>query len=162
MRRYSLDVIVVILLLCVYTTSALLLSVIGAQVYRQTADTMRYNYNNRTSILYIAEKVRHNDLVDSVRIDRVNGADALVLVERQSGRNYEVWMFVQDNILYEGVFAPGDWVDTSLCQSILPMESMRVSWLEGSMQMIHVSLVTIDGQTDSIDLMLRTSREPGA
>lgn len=162
MKRHSLDLIIVILLFCVYTASALLLCVIGAQVYHRTADTMRGNYDERTSVLYVAEKLRHNDVKDSVRVDKVNGNDALVLIERQSGRNLEVWLFVQDNTLYEGVFASGKTVDTALCQPILPMESMSISMSQGDGRQISITFVTIGGKTNSIDLSLHTSQRPGA
>ena len=126
MKRHSLDLVVVVALFCVYTASAIFLCLIGAEVYRNTADTMRHNYDQRTSVLYVAEKLRQNDINGSIRIDSVNGNDALVLVEKRSGRDFETWIFVQDRMLYEGVFAPGDEVDIALCQSIMPMNAMTL------------------------------------
>ncbi|MCL1847808.1 MAG: DUF4860 domain-containing protein [Coriobacteriia bacterium] len=177
MKRYSLDLVVVVTLFCVYAACALMLCVIGAQVYRGTADTMRMNYDSRTSVLYVAEKVRHNDLADSVRTDSVGGNDALVLTERRSGRGYETWLFVQDGMLYEGVFAPGATVDIKLCQPILPLEEMTVSMTQGRSpvssvgpgpgdpsdpgsggSLLIISFTTIDGRTESIDLWLRSTR----
>lgn len=162
MKRHSLDLVVVVSLFCVYAACAFMLCAIGAQVYRGTADTMGHNYNGRTSVLYLAEKIRHNDLEGSVRVDAVNGIDALVLIERQSGRNFETWLFVQDRILYEGVFAPGTTPDVALCQPLLPMDSMTVSISQTNGQLVSVSFVAVDGKTNSIDLWLRTARKQGA
>ena len=165
-RRHSLDLVVVVALFCVYTVCALTLCVIGVQIYQSTADTMRKTYDDRTSVLYVAEKIRHNDLEGCVRIDRVNGADALVLTEKKSGRDYETWLFVQDGVLYEGLFAPGAPLDINLCQPILPMESMTLDISAGASpaggQLLSVSFVTVDGHINSIDLWLRAARESGA
>ena len=170
MKRYSLDLVVVVTLFCVYAACALMLCVIGAQVYRGTADTMRMNYDSRTSALYVAEKVRHSDLVDSVRVESVGGSDALVLVERRSGRDYETWLFVQDGMLYEGLFAPGSAVDVKLCEPILPLEAMTIGVSDGGPgrwdidpggQLLHVSFTTTDGRTESIELWLRSTRARG-
>jgi hypothetical protein len=157
-KRHSLDLVIVVALFCVYATCALFLCVIGAEIYRDTAETMRQDFDQRTSVLYVAEKVRQNDLAGAVRVDSVNGADALVLVEKQSGRDYEAWLFVQDRTLYEGLFAPGDPVDAKLCQPIMPMEEMTIQEFAEKNGMLSVTFSTVDGQTNSIDLWLRSQQ----
>jgi hypothetical protein len=159
-KRHSLDLVVVVALFCVYATCALFLCVIGAEIYRDTAETMQQDYDQRTSVLYVAEKVRQNDVEGAVRIDSVDGADALVLIEQQSGRGYEAWLFVQDRTLYEGLFAPGDTIDVKLCQPIMPMEQMAIQEAAEKAGMLSVTFSTVDGQTSSIDLWLR-SRQAG-
>lgn len=174
-KRLSLDLVVVVALFCLYTGSALILCAIGVQVYRGTAETMRQNYDERTSILYISEKVHHYDTEGSIRIDKVKGNDALVLIEKRNDRVFETWLFIQDGILYEGLFIQGTAPDIHLCQAILPMKSMEIhrqaapgaggasgtgSKLDG--QMLSIVFTTTDGQTKSIDLWLRSSGKPGA
>jgi hypothetical protein len=155
LKRHSLDLVVVVALFFIYATSALLLCVIGAEVYRGAAETMQHNYDQRTSVLYLVEKVRQNDLDDSLRVDSVGDSTALVLIEQRSGQGYETWLFVQDSILYEGMFAPGDPIDLKLCQPIMPMESLTIE-REGGF--VSAAFHTVDGQTTSIDLWLRAQR----
>jgi hypothetical protein len=161
MKRYSLDIVVVLALFCIYATCSLFLCVIGADVYRETADTMQQDYNHRTSALYVAEKVRKNDTSGGVRIDTVNDADALVLIEQQSGVGYETWLFVQDRILYEGAFAPGATPEVALCQQIMPMNSMVIQQSEANGSLINITFFLTDDTTSSIDLWLRSSRDGG-
>jgi len=194
-KRHSLDLVVVVALFCLYTGSALILCAIGVQVYRDTADTMRRNFDDRTSILYISEKVRHYDGEDSIRIDKFKGSDALVLVEKRNDRVLETWLFVQDGVLYEGLFSQGTVPDIKLCQAILPMQSMEVRMLAASGsggsgggsggtgggsggsggssggggagssangQLISISFVATNGETNSIELWLRSAGKPGA
>jgi hypothetical protein len=160
-KKHSLDLVVVVALFFVYATCALLLCVIGAEVYRETAATMQYNYNQRTSVLYVTEKVRQNDLDGTVRVETVGSADALVLVEKKSGRDYETWLFVQDQMLYEGLFAPGATINTKLCQPIMPMENLEIRRSAGGGEPLGVTFSAIDGQVTSIDLWLRSGREGG-
>jgi hypothetical protein len=126
-KRHSLDLVVVIALFLVYATCALLLCIIGAEVYRETAATMSQNYDQRTSVLYVAERIRQNDVEGAVRTDSVEGSDALVLVEQRSGRGFETWIFVKGGMLYEGLFEPGDEIDPELCQAIMPLSRLTLS-----------------------------------
>jgi hypothetical protein len=158
MKKHSLDLVVVVALFFVYAACALLLCVIGAEVYRTTAATMQNNYDQRTSVLYVAEKVRQNDLDGTVRVDRVDDTDALVLVEKQSGRDYETWLFVKDEVLYEGLFAPGAAIDVKLCQPIMPMGALTIGQDETDSGLINITFAAPDGQKTSIDLWQRSVR----
>ncbi|MDR3037415.1 MAG: DUF4860 domain-containing protein [Coriobacteriales bacterium] len=162
MRRHTLDLVVVVALFCVYTACALLLCVIGAEVYRATAQTMQHNVDQRTSVLYVAEKLRQNDREGTVRVEDLDGSTALILTEKQSGRDFETWLFVQDSVLYEGLFAPGDRPDAKLCQPIMPMSALTIRESTDSGQLLSVSFTTVDGTAVSIDLWSRSQREGGA
>jgi hypothetical protein len=161
MKKHSLDLVVVVALFFVYAACALLLCVIGAEVYRATAATMQNNYDQRTSVLYVAEKVRQNDLDGTVRVDRVDSADALVLIEKQSGRDYETWLFVKDQMLYEGLFAPDAVIDAKLCQPIMPMDALTIGPNKTDNGLLNITFVALDGQKTSINLWQRSGRGGG-
>jgi hypothetical protein len=122
---------------------------------------MQQDYNHRTSALYVAEKVRKNDTVGGARLDTFNDTDALVLIEQQSGVGYETWLFVQDRILYEGVFAPGTTPDVALCQPIMPMNSLVAHQSPTNDALINITFFLPDDTSTSIDLWLRSGREGG-
>jgi hypothetical protein len=152
------------MLFCVYATCALLLCVIGADIYRGAADTMQQGYNQRTSVLYVTEKIRKNDSEGATRIDSVNGTDALVLTEQLGDRNFETWLFVQDNTLYEGVFEQGVEPKVELCQPIMPMNSLTARMGGGTQagetdgSLISLSFSMTDGKTADVSLWLRSLR----
>jgi hypothetical protein len=160
-KKYSLDIVIVLALFCIYATCSLFLCVIGADVYRSTADTLQRDYNERTSVLYVAEKVRKNDTNGGARIDTVNGTDALVLIEQQSGKGFETWLFVQDRVLYEGVFASGAKPDPKICQPIMPMNALVVGETKANGSLITITFFMTDNTTTSVDLWLRSGREVG-
>ncbi|MDR1015196.1 MAG: DUF4860 domain-containing protein [Coriobacteriales bacterium] len=169
-RRHALDLVAVVALFFVYAVCALLLCVIGAEVYRGTAQTMQQNFDQRTGVLYVAEKIRQNDLAGAVRTGSVGGADALVLVEQRSGRNFETWLFVSDQVLYEGLFAPGDPVDVRLCQAIMPMAGLTLEEGEatgggsggdgdgGSTRLVNATFHTVEGRSSPLVFCLRSGR----
>jgi hypothetical protein len=148
---------VVLALFCVFAVCALLLAAIGAGVYRNTAAVMESNYNERTSILYVAEKLRQNDVAGAVRIDSVGASDALVLVEQVSGRNYETWLFVADGTLYEELLAPGGQPEATMGQAIMPMRDLRISANGLGDGCFTVSFTTVDGQVASMDFNLAST-----
>jgi hypothetical protein len=159
MKRHSFDLVVIIALFFVYATCALFLCVIGAEVYRETAATMQRNYDHRTSALYVAEKVRQNDLEGCVRVDSVDGASALVLIEKESGRDYETWLFVKDQMLYEGLFEPGAVIDPKLCQPVMPMSSLAIEQAAGANGLLSATFHTVDGQVTDFNIWLRTEQD---
>jgi uncharacterized Rossmann fold enzyme len=138
----------------VFAAGALLLCTIGAGIYRQVATVMGENYDTRTGILYVAEKVRQNDVVGATRVEQLNDTDALVLVEQVTGESYETWIYVQDGMLCEELIAAGSAVDLAQSQSIMPVRVLDLELEEGGL--LRISITDGDGQTESIMLLLRS------
>ncbi|MDR0347376.1 MAG: DUF4860 domain-containing protein [Coriobacteriales bacterium] len=157
-RKHSLDLVIVVSLFFVYAACALLLCVIGANVYRNTAMTMQENFDQRTSVLYVVEKIRQNDIEGCIRVESLGEVDALVLVEKQSGRDYETWLFVRDQMLYEGLFAPGSTIDIKLCQPVMPMEALTLESPGSNTGRVNATFRMLDGKTSSITLLLRSGQ----
>ena len=78
-KRHIVDILFVLALFGVFTLSALVLVILGANIYRQTVSYMSANYESRTACSYLAEKVRQNDMYDSVTLESFEGTDALAL-----------------------------------------------------------------------------------
>lgn len=161
-RKYSLDVVVVVVLFGIYAVCAVLLCMIGANVYHNTADSMARNYDNRTGALYVAEKIRQNDVAGVISTDSVDGSDALVITEQRSGQGYKIWLFVKDGTLYEGFFAPDVAPDPALCEEIMPMRSLTINRNGSGVDAIEFVFTTADGKTQDFNLSLRSSANGGA
>ncbi|HBT95184.1 MAG TPA: hypothetical protein DEB24_03355 [Coriobacteriia bacterium] len=161
-RKYSLDVVVVVLLFGIYAICAVLLCMIGANVYHNTADSMARNYDNRTGALYVVEKIRQNDSAGVIATDSVEGSDALVITEKKSGQGYRIWLFVKDGTLYEGFFAPDTEPDPALCEEIMPMQSLTITMTGSRDKVIDLAFTTTDGKTQDFSLSLRSAGSGGA
>ncbi len=125
-RKFSVDIVFVFMLFCVFTLSALFLSVIGADVYARNVDASEGNYNIRTSILYLTEKVRQNEKAGYIRTDTANGEGAIVLTEVYDDVEYETWIYIEDGYLCEVFMGSGMAVSPGIGQKIMPLESLAV------------------------------------
>jgi hypothetical protein len=153
-----LDILIVLSLFGAYAVGAMFLSAIGANVYRDTAATMDENYGMRTGALYIAEKLRQNDVADGVRLDGIEGGgDALVLIENRTGEGYETWIYVYDGALREILTARGAAIPLESGQIIMPMEAMELERASGDL--LRVSLTSAGGGVSNLSLSLRAVKE---
>ena len=65
-KHFIVDILFVLALFGVFAVSALALVTIGADVYQHTVEDMGVNYESRTGVSYVMEKVRQNDTADSI------------------------------------------------------------------------------------------------
>ena len=87
-KGHVVDFLFTLALFCVFAASALMVVVIGANVYRQTVRGMDSNYDSRTSLTYLTEKVRQNDAANAVTIRSVGDSPALVLSQQAGERTF--------------------------------------------------------------------------
>ncbi|MDR1421930.1 MAG: DUF4860 domain-containing protein [Coriobacteriales bacterium] len=162
MRRHQADVFVVLALFSVYAALALLLCAFGAGIYREASNIMQANYDQRTSSLYVAEKVRQSDSNGAITVRQLDGADALVLIDQTSGQFYETWIYVHDGMLCEALILSGADVNYQLGQTIMPLESMRATQSsQGVGSLLELEFTLPDGSLSSIALSLK-SQSPAA
>ena len=55
-RKHSTDILFVLVLFLVFTSSALAVILLGARVYQSTSSRMESNYNVRTALAYVSER----------------------------------------------------------------------------------------------------------
>jgi hypothetical protein len=138
-----------------------LLAAIGASVYQKISANLSTTYDQRTSVLYVAEKLRQNDHPNSVRVDTLDGSDALVITQQFNGENYETWLYVSDSELKEALLAPGTPASPELGQSIMPMSSMKLDGSRLGQGLLGVDFTTASGEDASIVLFLKTAQGGG-
>lgn len=141
-RGHIVDLLFVLALFCVFAATALMVVLIGANVYKSTVQQMDKGYTQRTSLAYIATKVRQNDARDSVYVVEREGGNALVLRQTIDGQPYETWIYHYDGALRE-VFhpagaAPGD----EAGQAVVEASAFQVEAQNG---MLAVAIEDADG-----------------
>ena len=65
-KHFIVDILFVLALFGVFAVSALALVTIGADVYQHTVEDMGVNYESRTAVSYIMEKVRKPTVLTSI------------------------------------------------------------------------------------------------
>lgn len=145
------DVLFTLALFCVFAATALIAVILGADIYSNTVSSMNRNYNTRTSISYLAEKVRQGDTAGGVATANVNGQDALVLTQLLDGKPYETWIYTGDGELREVMVASGIEVKPQDGQAIMPIGSLELQQ-NGAL----LTMTATDPQGEVSRLVLRT------
>lgn len=100
-RKHSTDILFVLLLFLVFTSSALAVILLGAKVYQNTASRMESNYTVRTALAYVTEKIRHADESGAISPGELDGLPALILSQEIEGTSYRTYLYFQDGALKE-------------------------------------------------------------
>lgn len=126
-KQHTIDIIFVLSLFCAFAVLALFVVVLGANVYKGISADMTRNFDARTSVAYLSEKIRQNDVQGGISVENVNGADALVLRREADGKTYETWVYVQDGWLSEVTVAQGTDVAQVGGEPVMELASMEIS-----------------------------------
>lgn len=146
-KRHLVDLLFTLALFCVFAASSLLVVLIGANVYKNTVHGMNQNFNIRTSLSYVCEKVRQNDTADAIRIDSLDNVDALVLTQNYNGCVYETWIYQYDGSLMELFTQKGNDIDPSVGNPIMEVPSFTVE--KPNDHLYQFSMTDQDGNTVS-------------
>ena len=151
-KGHVVDFLFTLALFCVFAASALMVVIIGANVYRQTVDRMNGNYDSRTSLTYLTEKIRQNDAADAVKISSVGESPALVLSQWAGGQTYETWIYVYDGYLREVFAAQGVPVKPTDGQ---PIKEQQELLIEQEGPVLTLTAVGPDGEMRRETVFLR-------
>lgn len=146
-KHFIVDILFVLALFGVFAVSALALVTIGADVYQHTVEDMGVNYESRTAVSYIMEKVRQNDTADSISLTTLENTPALCMRSRIDEDNYSTYLYLYDGHLKELFMREG----TSLGGQVLPagtdiMELQELALSYAADDLIQVFLRTASGE----------------
>lgn len=105
MKRQStahlIDLLFPLALFCAFAVTALLVVVIGADVYRRTTDEMDRSFALRTPLSYLSQALHRADLIDGVAVGEFGDGQALILSETVGGEQYRTYLYCLDGELRE-------------------------------------------------------------
>ncbi len=144
-RKPFLDTFFVFTLFFAYTLSSLLLSIMGANVYTNTVQVSQDNYDVRTSVLYLSQKVRQSEQIDAISIQQFNGADALVITETFGEYKFDTWIYIENGYLCEALLSEGISLISGAGQNIMPLSSMAFDLDDTGL--LSMDVITESGDT---------------
>ncbi|NLW71103.1 MAG: DUF4860 domain-containing protein [Eubacteriaceae bacterium] len=106
-KRHLIDTAFVITLFGMYAAAAFMVLALGINSYKKSAASYETHYNCRTSLLYIAEKIRQNDEAGKISLTESQVGEAIVISGEAEGFEYETWIFFTGNTLREATVARG-------------------------------------------------------
>lgn len=154
-QRISVDFIFILILLCIFAFGSLVSVVLASDNYQEINEQTDSNFEFRTTLSYIASKVRQGDALDAVRIEEKDGVSALVLAVDDDGQPCETWIYEYDDHLYELYIAVG--TPFELQDGIEMIPSYGLSF-EAEDNLLHITAG--DGQENlrTLTLSLRTEQ----
>ena len=155
-NHHIVDVLFVLALFCVFAVSALILLLIGANVYQKTVNDMDANYNGRTAVSYITEKIRQNDSDSAVSVGTLMGKPSIILSQEVDGKVYQTYLYEYDGYLTELFTDPSLNLGDNILKAghpLFPITDFTVT--ETTPSLYHFVLTTKD--TQSIHLYISTN-----
>lgn len=156
-RHFIVDILFVLALFGVFTVSALMLVTIGSEVYRHTVEDMGSNFESRTAVAYITEKIRQNDNVitdssnnttQNISISTLAGEPALMLSQVIDGETYCTYLYLHDGYLKELFMRSGSYLgDNTLAAGQNIMELTDFVLEQASDNLLSIQLGTPGGES---------------
>lgn len=113
-KNHVIDYFFILGLFFVFTATALVVVLIGVNVYEATVANMNENYTSRTALTYVGEKIRQNDSSGTISVGEIQGSDALIIEKNVNSVPYLIYIYAYDGKLKElfikkdQSFIPGD------------------------------------------------------
>ena len=143
-RSSVVDVLFTLALFCVFSATALGITLIGSKVYSNSAKAMENRFNSSTAISYMKEKIHQHDHLGGITVEEIDGRSILVLTDETKQGKFKTLIYQDGGVLKE-LFVPFDSkVGLSAGQTIVPVKEFRIKAVESGLYKI-----TIVG-TDSI------------
>lgn len=146
-------------LLGLFLLLSLLIVVIGVDGYRRVVDTSESVGAVRTTLGYVAGKMRSEASTDGVRIEEhEDGTITLVLTERINGKPYETIIYHADGALHEA-YISADELDFSpdFGTRLTAVASLDFHWVDADL--LELTATAADGRSQSLCLAVRTGEE---
>lgn len=100
-NNQSYQFIFILLLFFIIAIISLMVILLGKDIYSSINEDRISNYEKRVSLSYVANKTRQSDKENNIRIENLNGINAIVINEKYDEAVYETWIYHYDNAIYE-------------------------------------------------------------
>ena len=143
-----------IIIIAFFAIAALVLLSAGTKEYESIVLAANENFELRTSLSYVATKIRQYDTSGSVSVENINGTDVLVLREELEGDVYDTMIYYMDGSVCELMQAEG-YGDPDLAFGFASMEIDSFE-LRQDGNAITVTAGNARGDTESLTVYLRS------
>lgn len=155
-HSFIVDVLFVLALFGVFAISALVLVTIGADVYQHTVQDMSANYETRTAVSYLTEKVHQNDITSAegesnACITTLNGTPALMLSQEVNEEVYSTYLYLYDGYLKELFMQQNNSLGGNALEAgvnIMKLDSFHLQQMNSNL--LSIEMATIQGESYQI------------
>ena len=145
-----------VVLLGVFAVCALMVLLLGADVYGSLTQRARDGYDSRTAAQYLTTRFRQADAEDALRVEPFGGVDALVCSEVIGGETYETRIYCVDGYLWELFSASDGGLTPRDGEKVLPLAALTLDLQDGCLE---AELTETDGAAQRLILCRRSGEE---
>ena len=96
-NKHVIDLIFPLSLFFVFISSCVIVLILSFHVYKETIDLEQVNYESRTALSYIVQKIHQNDTSQAISLCQKEKSDVLVIKDQ----NYVTYIYEDDGYLKE-------------------------------------------------------------
>ena len=144
------DFLFILALFGAFAITALFVVLFGAQIYKSTVSNMNTNYEKRTAMSYVTEKIRSHDYTGGADVAdlhslREDGDHSVLKLYQEIGdKTYVTYMFVADGYLKEFTTDASNDFDYSTGINILAIKDFSVR--KESDSLYHFNIVDMNNE----------------
>lgn len=125
-NKHIIDILFVLALFGIFVISAIFLISIGANIYSDTVKSMDNNFNSRTAVAYIIEKVHQSDENASVSVGDFDGCPSLIINSVSNDKEYTTYIYECEGSLRELTVRSNISLSPKAGQKILDIDSFSI------------------------------------
>lgn len=144
------------ILFFVFALSGVLLVTIGLNVYKNIVLANDGNFELRTSLSYVATKIRQNDTLGKTSIKEKDGVTVLVMGEEVEGEVFETLIYHYDGYLRELYKEKDAEYELNYGFEIMEVEDFAIEETEEGLLILKAENKA--GDTQTLSISLRTKR----
>lgn len=122
-------------------------------IYERIAQRSAESEDRRVTAMFVAAKVRQNDAQGCVRVEDMEGCDALVLNESLGTGKFCTWIYCHEGWLYEILVPEKVTPKAGDGEKLIRAQELR---LELEDALLSIDIVDAHGQSSSGSIMLRS------
>lgn len=126
-QRHIIDILFVLALFGIFALSAIFLITIGANIYGKTMNNMENNFDARTALAYITEKIRQSDLENRIDVGELDGCPALIISSGTEENQYRTYLYEYQGTLKELMIKRDIQLGPSAGQDILAVSAFKLT-----------------------------------
>lgn len=143
-RKHVVDMVFPFALFFVFASSALLVILLAADIYCNTTAMTESNYESRTVLSYMTEKIRQGDENGGVSIGSFDGHDSVIIRQTYGQQNYQTYIYEDEGVLRELFLLEGVEAVASDGRKIMEVHDLELEQLEKGM--FRISCTAKEGE----------------
>lgn len=152
-RRHSVSDLYLFAIFGIFVVFSLLIVVLGVKVFQGVASATDINNEVRSSLFYVANKIRSADQTDGIRIEIKNGILVLILEGDYTEGDYETVIYYHNGSIRELLNKKDSEFDPDLGDSIIKTNGFII---EKNGNLMFLSITASDAQTYSMHIRLQS------